>query len=49
MVLVEQHAKLALELAPRAIVLDRGRVAFDGLSRDLTDRPEALASLLAVG
>ena len=49
MVLVEQHAKLALELAPRAIVLDRGRVAFDGLSRDLTDRPERLASLLAVG
>ena len=49
MVLVEQHAKLALELAPRAIVLDRGRVAFDGLSRDLTDRPETLASLLAVG
>ena len=49
MVLVEQHAKLALELAPRAIILDRGRVAFDGLSRDLSDRPETLASLLAVG
>ena len=49
MVLVEQHAKLALDLAPRAIVLDRGRIAYDGPSGDLKARPETLAALLAVG
>jgi branched-chain amino acid transport system ATP-binding protein len=49
MVLVEQHAKLALDMAPRAIVLDRGRIAYDGPSGDLKARPETLAALLAVG
>jgi branched-chain amino acid transport system ATP-binding protein len=49
MVLVEQHAMLALELAPRAIVLDRGRIAYDGSSGDLKAQPETLSALLAVG
>src|SRR5918994_1933658 len=32
MLLVEQHAELALELAPRCIVMDRGRIVHDGPS-----------------
>lgn len=34
-VLVEQHLKVALGFADRTIVLDRGRVVFDGASGDL--------------
>jgi branched-chain amino acid transport system ATP-binding protein len=45
MVLVEQSAKLALEMTDRALVLDRGRVAFSGPSRELLGDPERLAAL----
>jgi branched-chain amino acid transport system ATP-binding protein len=45
-VLVEQSAKLALEITDRAMLLDRGRVAYSGPSRDLLDDPERLAALL---
>jgi branched-chain amino acid transport system ATP-binding protein len=48
LVLVEQHARLALEMAQRAIVLDRGIVVFAGPSRELLDRPDQLAALLSV-
>ena len=34
-ILVEQHAELALSLAPRGIVMERGRVVHDGAARDL--------------
>jgi branched-chain amino acid transport system ATP-binding protein len=44
-VLVEQSARLALETTEAAIVLDRGRVAYSGRSRDLLDDPERLAAL----
>jgi branched-chain amino acid transport system ATP-binding protein len=47
--LVEQHAKLALELAQLAIVLDRGVVVFSGPSRDLFANPERLGALISVG
>ena len=49
MLLVEQHARLALELSSRALVLDRGRIVHDGPSRDLAAQPERLASLIGVG
>src|SRR5438093_5302677 len=39
LLLVEQHARLALEMAEAAIVLDRGRIVFAGPSRDLLDAP----------
>jgi branched-chain amino acid transport system ATP-binding protein len=45
MVLVEQSARLALEMTEAAIVLDRGRVAYSGRSRELLDDPERLAAL----
>jgi branched-chain amino acid transport system ATP-binding protein len=44
-VLVEQSARLALEMTEAAIVLDRGRVAYSGRSRELLDDPERLAAL----
>jgi branched-chain amino acid transport system ATP-binding protein len=39
---VEQHAQLALEIADRAVVLDRGRVSFEGAAAALAARPEVL-------
>ena len=47
-VLVEQHAHLALEFARAAIVLDRGKVVYDGASRALIDDPKRLAELVGV-
>jgi branched-chain amino acid transport system ATP-binding protein len=49
LLLVEQHAQLALELAQDAIVLDRGVIVFTGASRELRDAPEALNALMGVG
>lgn len=46
--LVEQHARLALEFAPRAIVLDRGRVLHDGTSAELAEDKEKLSKLVGV-
>jgi branched-chain amino acid transport system ATP-binding protein len=48
LVLVEQHARLALEFAPRAIVLDRGRVKYDGPSAPLREDPKKLSDLIGV-
>jgi branched-chain amino acid transport system ATP-binding protein len=48
LLLVEQHARLALELAPDAIVLDRGLIVFAGLSRELLGDPQRLTNLMGV-
>jgi branched-chain amino acid transport system ATP-binding protein len=47
-IVVEQHARLALALTGRAIVLDRGRVVHDSASRDLLDDAALLDRLLTV-
>ncbi|MBV8121554.1 MAG: ABC transporter ATP-binding protein [Alphaproteobacteria bacterium] len=47
--LVEQHARLALELAQQAIVLDRGAIVFSGPSRELLADPDRLGALISVG
>lgn len=47
-ILVEQHAKLALELTKNVLVLDRGRVVHRGASAALLRHPEALHRLVAV-
>ena len=48
LLLVEQHARLALELAQQAIVLDRGAIVFTGPSADLLTAPERLDALVGV-
>ena len=47
-VLVEQHAKLALQVTETALVLNRGRIAHHGPSADLLRDPERLAALVVV-
>ena len=48
LMLVEQHARLALEFAENAIVLDRGAIVFSGQSRELLDAPQRLDALMGV-
>lgn len=48
-VLVEQHAELALELTERALVLDRGQVRWEGDSQTLLNDPDQLAQLIGLG
>ncbi len=45
-ILVEQHAKLALQVTREALVMSRGRVIHQGLSRELLADPERLARLV---
>ena len=49
MILVEQHAHLALEFCARAIVLDRGAIVYQGASRDLAAAPGLMSQLLGIG
>jgi len=48
LLLVEQHARLALEMTQDALVLDRGAIVFSGSSRALLDDPDQLAALMGV-
>ena len=45
-ILVEQHAKLALEVTTDAVVLNRGRVSYLGASAELLADPQRLTSLI---
>ena len=45
-VLVEQHAKLALQVTETALVLNRGRIAHHGPSAELLRDPRRLAALV---
>ena len=45
-ILVEQHAKLALQVTREALVMSRGRVIHQGPSQALLADPERLASLV---
>ena len=47
-VLVEQNSRLALDIAPRAVVMDRGRIVFDGPSETLRNDPAKLEQLIGV-
>ena len=46
--LVEQHARIALEHTEKTIVLDRGRIVHYGESEPLRAAPEQLATLMGV-
>jgi branched-chain amino acid transport system ATP-binding protein len=45
-VLVEQHAKLALQVTQQALVLNRGRIAYHGDSAALLADPQRLTGLI---
>ncbi|MCP4330682.1 MAG: ABC transporter ATP-binding protein [Alphaproteobacteria bacterium] len=47
--LVEQNTRIALDFSPRVVVMDKGRIVFDGASADLRDDPDRLDSLIGVG
>jgi branched-chain amino acid transport system ATP-binding protein len=48
-VLVEQSAKLALEVTRETLVLNRGRITYHGASADLLADPQRLSSLVVAG
>jgi branched-chain amino acid transport system ATP-binding protein len=47
-VLVEQNSRLALDISPRAAVMDRGRIVYDGSSETLRNDPAKLEQLIGV-
>jgi branched-chain amino acid transport system ATP-binding protein len=47
LVLVEQNSRVALEFSERTVVMDKGRIVYDGASERLRRDPEFLASLIA--
>jgi branched-chain amino acid transport system ATP-binding protein len=48
MIVVEQNSRLALDIAPRAVVMDRGRIVYDGDSATLRDNPARLEGYIGV-
>jgi branched-chain amino acid transport system ATP-binding protein len=48
LILVEQNSRLALDIAPRAVVMDRGQIVYDGDSERLRDDPAKLEQLIGV-
>jgi branched-chain amino acid transport system ATP-binding protein len=49
LVLVEQNTRVALEISPRAVVMDRGRIVYDGPSITLKQDAGKLNQLIGVG
>ncbi len=48
MIVVEQNSRLALSIAPRAVVMDRGRIVYDGNSATLRNDPARLEGYIGV-
>jgi len=48
LILVEQNSRLALDIAPRAVVMDRGHIVYDGASETLRNDPVRLDQLIGV-
>jgi len=48
MIVVEQNSRLALDIAPRAVVMDRGRIVYDGDSVTLRDDQARLEGYIGV-
>jgi branched-chain amino acid transport system ATP-binding protein len=49
LIVVEQNSRLALDLSPRAVVMDRGQIVYDGDSATLQNDPKKLDQLIGVG
>jgi branched-chain amino acid transport system ATP-binding protein len=47
-ILVEQNSRVALAFSPRTVILDKGRIVYDGESWPLRDDPERLAKLIGI-
>jgi branched-chain amino acid transport system ATP-binding protein len=47
-VLVEQNSRVALSFSPRTVILDKGRIVYDGESALLAADPERLARLIGI-
>ncbi len=47
-VLVEQNSRVALAFSSRTVVMDKGRIVYDGASAALSADPERLAELIGV-
>ena len=47
-VLVEQNSRVALGFADRTVIMDKGRIVYDGASMPLRDDPEKLARLVGI-
>ena len=48
LILVEQNSRLALDIAPRVVVMDRGQIVYDGASQTLRDDPAKLEQFIGV-
>jgi branched-chain amino acid transport system ATP-binding protein len=47
-ILVEQNSRVALTFSPRTVILDKGRIVYDGESEPLRTDPERLAKLIGI-
>lgn len=47
-ILVEQHAEIALDFSPRTLVMNRGKIVYDGDSKTLSGDHAQLESLIGV-
>jgi branched-chain amino acid transport system ATP-binding protein len=47
-ILVEQNSRVAFEFSDRSVVLDKGRIVYDGPSATLRDDPERLSKIFGV-
>lgn len=47
-VLVEQNSRVALDFSPRTVVMDKGRIVYDGASDTLRQDKERLTKLIGV-
>ena len=48
MILVEQNSRVALAFSPRTVILDKGRIVYDGESEPLRSDPDRLAKLIGI-
>ena len=48
LILVEQNSRLALDIAPRVVVMDRGQIVYDGASQTLREDPAKLEQFIGV-
>jgi branched-chain amino acid transport system ATP-binding protein len=47
-ILVEQNSRVALSFSARTVILDKGRIVYDGASGPLHENPDRLAKLVGI-